>query len=79
MQATTQTNSEEYSLNDLRTIDQMVAEHPILTKQMIRWHLRHRRTNGLASACVPLGRSIGLIKPKYEAWLLGGHGAKVSA
>lgn len=58
------------TLDDLRTPEQLVAERPdILTVGALRWQMRNRHTNGLASACVALrGRTL-ISKQRYERWL----------
>lgn len=58
------------SLNDLRTVEQLVAERPdILTAGALRWQMRNRQTNGLAAACVAFrGRTL-ISKSRYERWL----------
>lgn len=63
-------NEEAIALDDLRTVEQLAAERPdILTVPAIRWQLRHRVQNGLASACVSLrGRTL-ISKSRYERWL----------
>lgn len=57
-------------LNDLLTIEQLADAHPnILKVATIKWQLRFRETNGLAAACVPVGRRLLISKTRYEAWL----------
>ena len=57
-------------LSDLRTVEQLAAERPdILTVGALRWQMRNRHANGLASACVSLrGRTL-ISKNRYERWL----------
>lgn len=63
-------NHTDFALENLRSIDALVAEYPDhLTEQTLRWQLRHRQTNGLGSACVKIGKRLMLSKPRYFAWL----------
>lgn len=58
------------SLADLNTVEQLAAEFPnILTVPALRWQLRHREENGLAHACVRVGKKLLIHRPRYEAWL----------
>ncbi len=67
--------TESFSLDALRTIPQMVQAHPDkLSEQTIRWQLRHRQENGLASACIKIGKKILIHQPRYEKWLAGRAG-----
>lgn len=55
---------------DLRTIEGLAAEHPdLLTVHALRYQVRRRGTNGLAPACVRLGRRILVSKTRYAVWL----------
>lgn len=57
-------------LDDLYTVEQLAAAHPrLLTVQALRWQLRHRDTNGLAGACVRIGKKLLIDKSRYQAWL----------
>lgn len=58
------------ALEDLRTIKGLVAERPdLLTEQTVRYQMRHRDTNGLGSALVPVGKQLLISLPLYEKWL----------
>ena len=58
------------ALDDLYSIDKLVATYPdLLTVTSLRWQLRHRTTNGLAHACVHLGKKLLISKSRYERWL----------
>jgi hypothetical protein len=58
------------SLDDLETIESLAARFPrLLTVPTLRWQLRHRDANGLADACVPVGRKLLISRTRYEAWL----------
>lgn len=57
-------------LDDLRSPEQLAKEHPsVLTVGAVRWQLRHRDTNGMATCCVPLGKKLLISKSRYEGWL----------
>ena len=57
-------------LDDLSTIDALAAQHPqFLTVATLRWQLRHRDSNGLAPACVQLGKKLLISRSRYEVWL----------
>lgn len=76
MQTQANPEGDAISLDNLHTIDQMVELHPkILTVPALRWQLRHRDTNGLASACVRVGKKLLICRPRYEQWLTGRAGA----
>ena len=69
MQVNSQT-VEAVQLSDLYPIPGLVAAHPaLLTEATLRWQLRHRDTNGLAPACVRLGKKLLISKTRYETWL----------
>jgi hypothetical protein len=63
-------------LEDLFTIEKLVAAYPgVVTADMLRWQLRHRETNGLATACVRMGKRLMIVKSRYEGWLASRAGA----
>lgn len=65
-----QSTTDAVHLADLNTIDGLVAAHPaLLSTATLRWQLRHRDTNGLAPACVRLGKKLLISKSRYETWL----------
>jgi len=65
-----QTTADAVQLSDLYPIEGLVAAYPaLLSTATLRWQLRHRDTNGLASACVRIGKKLLISKPRYEAWL----------
>lgn len=67
---TLQNTGDALSLNDLNTVDELAAKFPnILTVPALRWQLRHRDDNGLAPACVKVGKKLLIHRPRYEAWL----------
>ncbi len=62
--------AEALSLADLNTVDELAAQFPsILSVPALRWQLRHRDENGLALACVKVGKKLLIHRPRYEAWL----------
>lgn len=55
---------------DLRSVESLAAEHPdVLTVHALRHQVRRRESNGLASACVRLGRRVLISKTRYAMWL----------
>lgn len=57
-------------LNDLRSIEAFAAENTeVLSVATLRWQLRHRDTNGLATACIQIGKRLFISKSRYEFWL----------
>jgi len=63
-------------LNDLRTVEQLAAEHPgVLKVATLRHQLRNRDENGLDSCCVRLGHRLLISKTRYQRWL-GSRGAR---
>ncbi|HEV6968110.1 hypothetical protein [Roseateles sp.] len=64
------------ALDDLYTVDQLVSAFPnILTLNLLRWQLRHREENGVARACVRVGKKLLISKARYEHWLASRAGA----
>lgn len=58
------------ALDDLDTVEGLAASYPrLLTVPTLRWQLRHRDSNGLAVACVPVGKKLLISRSRYEAWL----------
>jgi hypothetical protein len=57
-------------LDDLSTVDDLAAKFPsLLTVPTLRWQLRHRDENGLAPACVRVGKKLLISRSRYENWL----------
>ena len=57
-------------LDDLYTIDGLVTHFPdLLSVPALRWQLRFRDENGLAPACVRIGKKLLISRARYEAWL----------
>ena len=57
-------------LDDLATAEGLAGEYPnLLTVPTLRWQLRHRDSNGLASACVRVGKKLLISRSRYESWL----------
>lgn len=62
--------STSIKLDDLRSIEDLVNEHPnILSVSTLRWQLRSRDSNGLGTACVRVGHRVLISKSRYEQWL----------
>jgi hypothetical protein len=58
------------ALEDLRTIEELANDRPaLLTTQTLRYQLRNRNSNGLAPACVRIGKRLLISRSRYEAWL----------
>lgn len=57
-------------LDDLNDIEGLASQYPrILTVATRRWQLRDRAKNGLAPACVRVGKKLLISKTRYEQWL----------
>lgn len=57
-------------LDDLNTLEGLANQYPgILSVQTLRWQLRDREKNGLAPACVRIGKKLLISKTRYEQWL----------
>jgi hypothetical protein len=64
-------------LDDLNTVDDLAAQYPnLLTVPTLRWQLRHRDENGLAPACVRVGKKLLISRSRYEGWLASRAGAR---
>ncbi|MFO1267127.1 MAG: hypothetical protein U1F25_05100 [Rubrivivax sp.] len=64
-------------LDDLHSVEELAAAHPkLLTVTGLRWQLRDRARNGLASACVRMGKRLLISQSRYEAWLATQAGAR---
>lgn len=60
----------QIDLNDLYTVQQLAQQYPgILSVPTLRWQLRWRDANGLAKACVKMGKKLLISKSRYQAWL----------
>jgi len=76
LEATPTTANNALSLGDLTTVEDLAAAYPaVLTVPALRWQLRHRDENGLAPACVKMGKKLLIHRPSYERWLAGRTGA----
>lgn len=57
-------------LDDLYAIEDLPKTNPrVINVTGLRWQLRHRKENGLASACLRIGKRILISKSRYEQWL----------
>ncbi len=58
------------AIDDLYTVEGLFETNPrVINVTGLRWQLRHRKENGLASACVRIGKRILISKSRYEQWL----------
>lgn len=76
-----ETPSATLPLDDLHTIEELASKYPrTLTAYTLRWQLREREKNGLAPACVRVGKKLLISKTRYEQWLAAraGRGASVA-
>ena len=72
----TEQPSASIALDDLDTKQELAARHPrFLTVGTLDWQLRHRDTNGLAPACVRVGKKLLISRSRYEQWLATRAGA----
>jgi hypothetical protein len=75
-----ETPSATLPLDDLHTIEELASKYPrILTAYTLRWQLREREKNGLAPACVRVGKKLLISKIRYEQWLATRAGRGASA
>jgi len=66
----TPTPPDPIALDDLHTVEGLVDTAPrFLSVPTLRWQLRHRDVNGLAPACVRVGKKLLISKSRYEQWL----------
>lgn len=64
------TTRERIELDDLFTVQALADRYPdILSLHTLRWQLRDREKNGLAAACLRVGKNILISKSRYEGWL----------
>ena len=76
---TTAAHAGAIALDDLDTVEGMAARYPrLLTVPTLRWQLRHRDENGLAPACVAVGKKLLISRTRYEAWLATRAGGATS-
>lgn len=58
------------ALDDLDTVEGLAGRYPhLLSVPTLRWQLRHREQNGLAQACVSVGKKLLISRSRYEIWL----------
>lgn len=63
-------NPASLPLDDLHTVEELASKYPrILSTYTLRWQLRDREKNGLAPACVRVGKKLLISKTRYEQWL----------
>ncbi|CAN7412297.1 hypothetical protein LJR296_002436 [Cupriavidus necator] len=69
----------QIELSDLYDVHDFAARHPkILSVQTLRYQLRFRDTNGLAKACVQLGKKLLISEYRYQQWLAETGGVAVA-
>ena len=76
-----QDTADALQLDDLHDIEELASKYPrILSVQTLRWQLRDREKNGLAPACVRVGKKLLISKVRYEQWLTAraGNAARVA-
>lgn len=57
-------------LDDLFTVSELAERYPrILSKNTLRYQLRERERNGLAAACVQIGKKLLISDARYRQWL----------
>lgn len=67
---TVQPLADAMALDDLFPVEDLARAFPrLLTVPTLRWQLRHRDANGLAPACVRIGKKLLISRSRYEAWL----------
>ena len=54
---------------ELRTVEQLVDETPWMTKDMLRWYLFNRDTNGLNKAVFKISRKILIDRLEFARWV----------
>lgn len=75
-----ETSNATLPLDDLHTIEELANKyHRILTTHTLRWQLRDREKNGLAPACVRVGKKLLISKTRYEQWLAARAGSGAHA
>ena len=63
-------------LDDWHPLDEFVTQHPqLFTLAALRWQLRHREENGLASAVVRSGKKLLISESRYARWVASRAGA----
>lgn len=73
-------NNASLSLDDLHTVEEFASRYPhILSPYLLRWQLRDRERNGLAPACVRVGKKLLISKSRYEQWLASRAGSSADA
>ena len=71
-------SNKAHDLNEFKTIDLFIEEHPQYTKTQIRWWLYERETNGFDSCVAKVGRRIYLHAPSIYDWFESQMGNSVS-
>ena len=57
------------NFTELRTVEQLVDETPWMTKDMLRWYLFNRETNGLNRAVIKISRRLLIDRSEFARWV----------
>ncbi len=69
---------QQIELSDLYSVLEFAARHPTtLSVNTLRYQLRFREVNGLARACVQLGKKLLISERRYQEWLAETGGVAV--
>ncbi|UIF87809.1 hypothetical protein [Cupriavidus sp. UYPR2.512] len=73
-------STNQIDLNDLFSVSELAARHPrVLSVLILRYQLRSRASNGLAKACVKIGKKLLISERRYQEWLSEQAGAQEAA
>ncbi len=65
-----QQNTQALNLDDLFSVSEFAARYPrLMTEATLRYQLRSREENGLAAACVKIGKKLLISDSGYRRWL----------
>jgi hypothetical protein len=76
---TQEAQNDAITLDDLFTVSELAATSRHLKEATLRWQLRNRDINGLAAACVQIGKKLLISKSRYERWLATQIGGRAAA
>lgn len=63
-------NTHTIDPNDLFSVEDMAGRYPhILSTSTMRYQLRNREQNGLARACIRIGKRLLISDTGYRVWL----------
>ena len=75
---TQEAQGDSIALDDLYAVGELASTSRHLKEATLRWQLRNRDTNGLAIACVHVGKKLLISKTRYELWL-GTQAGRIAA